>query len=186
MLHHCTAVLLAELNRYIQAKLSIKEAAVVGAIVSNAAGEHKEAKPIRMRLVDIVPVELRSSPHEYVPQGDSFIVRKQPSAFSLYFLFSIAYKEVDLLKNLELLAYVAAFFQHKPYFDGCNTPILQQMGIENFSVELVRLTSTERSMLWSGLQLPYAPSLLYKVGLVFIEDTTMGTQIVSSFEILKR
>lgn len=181
MLHHCSSIILSETNRYIQSKIDAEESPVSLAILGNSEIESKFSGGITMRLVDIASVDLRSNPNEYVPQGDGFVVRKMPEAFSLYFLFSVGYKEFDLLKNLRFLAYVAAFFQHKSYFDICNTPSLQEVGIENFSVELVKMSLSERSMLWKTLSMPYSPSLLYRVGLVFVGDATLDMKVVSAF-----
>jgi hypothetical protein len=182
MLHHCANIILSEANRYVQSKVNnTKDLPISLAILGNSQIESKYQKGIMMRLVDITSVELRSNPNEYVPQGDGFVMRKMPEAFSLYFLFSTDYKDSDLLKNLELLAYIAAFFQHKPHFDIQNTPTLQEVGIENFSVELVKMTSSEKSVLWKSLSVPYSPSLLYKVGLVFIGDAAIGLKVTSAF-----
>ncbi len=186
MLHHCTSIILSEANRYIQSKTNVKGPAICLSILGNSQVESKSLKGIIMRLVDITSVELCSNPNQYVPQGDGFILRKAPEAFSLYFLFSIDYKAPDLLKNLELLAYVAAFFQNKSHFDTSNTPILQEVGMENFSIELVKMTASERSMLWERLDMPYSPSLLYKAGLIFIGDATMGLNVVSAISSRER
>ena len=186
MLHHCTSIILSEANQYIQSKMNVKGPAISLSILGNSPIESKSSKGIIMRLVDITSVELRSNPTQYVPQGDGFVLRKVPEAFSLYFLFSTDYKVADLLKNLELLAYVAAFFQSKSHFDGTNTPILQEVGIESFSVELVKITPSDRSMLWGSLHTPYSPSLLYKVGLIFIGDATMDLKVVSAFSSRER
>lgn len=171
MFHHCTNILSAELNHYIQGKMALQGPFVSIAMISNSRIESKYPNGITMYLVDIVSIALRSSPNEYVPQGGGFVVRKLPEAFSLYFLFSISNIPTDLLKNLELLTHVAAFFQQKPHFDKQNTPALQECGMENFSVELVRMSASEKSLLWKSLHVPYTPSLLYKVGLLFVEET---------------
>lgn len=181
MFHHYTSILLSEANRYLQSKVSASESPISFSILGNSSIESKFQRPIIMRLVDITSIELCSNRNEYVPQGDGFIVRKKPESFSLSFLFSTDYEDVNALKNLELLACVAAFFQHKSFFDICNTPILQEVGIENFSVELVKMTASDKAKLWKSLHIPYSPSLLYKVGLVFIEDTTMGLKMTSAF-----
>ena len=186
MLHHCTSTILSEANQYIQSKTNIKGPAISLSILGNSQVESKSSKGIIMRLVDITSVELCSNPTQYVPQGDGFVLRKAPEAFNLYFLFSTDYKALDLLKNLELLAYVAAFFQNKSHFDTSNTPILQEMGIESFSVELVKMAASEKSRLWESLHAPYSPSLLYKVGLIFIGDATMGLKAVSAFSSRER
>lgn len=47
------------------------------------------------------------------------------------------------------------FFQHKPHFSLQNTPSLQEAG-GNFSVELVKMNTTEKSMLWKNLDVPYS------------------------------
>ncbi|ROT46933.1 Pvc16 family protein [Candidatus Cardinium hertigii] len=182
MLHNCASAILSEVNGYIQSKVNLAKPPVSFVILGNTPLDSKSPKGgVMMRLVDITSMELCSNRSEYVPQGDGFIVRKIPEAFSLYFLFSIDYKESDLLRNLELLAYVAAFFQHKSHFDTSNTPVLHQMGMENFSAELVKTTASEKSMLWTSLHIPYSPSLLYRVGLVFVGDATMGTKRVPAF-----
>ncbi|TDG95290.1 DUF4255 domain-containing protein [Cardinium endosymbiont of Culicoides punctatus] len=181
MFHHCASIVLSEANRYVQSKADIKETPISFAILGNSEVKNKSSEGIIMRLIDISALELRNNPNEYVPQGDGFVVRKMPEAFSLYFLFSVDYKESNLLINLKLLAYIAAFFQYKSHFDIQNTPVLQEAGIENFSIELVKMGLAERSMLWSMLNTPYSPSLLYKAGLVFVGDATLGLKQIAAF-----
>ncbi|MBX9890110.1 MAG: DUF4255 domain-containing protein [Amoebophilaceae bacterium] len=186
MLHHCTDIILSEANYYLQSKTAMKEAPVTMAILGDPGLESKQTRGIIMRLVDIAAVDLNSSPNEYVPQGSGFVVRKAPGAFSLHFLFSMVYKETFLLKNLELLSYIAMFFQHKPHFSLQNTPALQEAGMDSFSVELVKMNTTEKAMLWKSLAVPYSPSLLYKVGLVFLGDSTVSQRVSSAFSSLKK
>lgn len=185
MFHYCAKILLTELNNYVQAKTNIGYPPITMAISGNYSLESNAYRHIIMRLVDI-SVALSANANEYIPQGEGFILRKAPETFSLYFLLSINDQENEsaLLRNLELLAYVSAFFQKKSHFDSCDTPLLQQVNMNNFSVELVKLSATERSMLWTSLRIPYTPSLLYKVGLVFVADTTMGMEIVPTFSSL--
>lgn len=185
MLHHCTSIILSEVNQYIQFKTNVKESAISLAILGNSAEGGKASSGVIMRLVDIASVGLCSDPTRYVPQGHGFVLRKAPEAFNLYFLFSTGYKASDLLKNLELLTYVAVFFQNKSHFDTSNTPVLQEIGIESFSIELVKMTVSEKSMLWKSLHEPYTPSLLYKVGLMFIADATIDLKVVSAFSSLE-
>lgn len=82
MLHHCTHIILAESNRYLQSKAALQEPPIAIAVLGDPS-EGKHSKGIIMRLVDIVSIELGSSPNEYVPQGDGFVVRKAPGAFNL-------------------------------------------------------------------------------------------------------
>ena len=150
MLHHFTNTVLNEANSFIKSKLRSddKEQAVVLSMLNNI---HEKSKPS---------------------------IKKQPETFYMYFLFSTDYTDTNLIKNLELLSYIAEFFHNKPFFDGQNTPALQATGIENFSIELVTLTSIEKNMLWQNLDMPYRPSLLYKVGFVFIGVSYKGSNIV--------
>ncbi|HLP34984.1 MAG TPA: DUF4255 domain-containing protein [Amoebophilaceae bacterium] len=182
MFHHCTNILLTELNHYIQSKMDLPGPFVSTAMISNSRIESKYPNGIGMHLVDIVPVPLRTNSNEYVPHEGGFVVRKLPEAFSLYFLFSIANIPSDFLKNLELLAHVAACFQQKSHFDQQNTPSVQEYGMESFSVELVKMSASEKSKFWRSLQAPYSPSLLYKVGVLFVEETaTKSVPKVSAF-----
>ena len=181
MLHHCTNIILSEANRYVKSKVNTQQSPISIAILEKSKIESNYTNGIIMRLVDIASVELRSNPNEYVPQGDGFVMRKAPEAFNLYFLFSTSYKESSFLKDLEILSYIAEFFQHKSHFDTQNTPSLQEIGMENFSVELVKMTTSEKSMLWNSLNVPYSPSLLYKIGLIFVGDTAIGFKISSVF-----
>lgn len=180
MLHHFTNAVLNEANSFIKSKLRSddKEQAVVLSMLNNTHEKSKSHPKIIMRLVDIASVELHSNPNEYVFQDTYFAIKKQPETFYMYFLFSTDYTDTNLMKNLELLSYIAEFFHNKPFFDGQNTPALQAIGIENFSIELVTLTSIEKNMLWQNLDMPYRPSLLYKVGFVFIGGSYKGSNIV--------
>ena len=179
MLHTCLSIILTELNSYIRARTGVAEEQVILANLGEVDTSHASgSKKVVMSLVDIVREELGDSAKEYIPQGNSFIAKNPPVTFSLHLLFSSCFPTSHALEGLRYLSLVIAFFQSKNYFDSENTPALQPVNLESFSMQLVDLGHEEKSALWSCMGTHYRPSVLYKLGMIAIEDTEdMGLHI---------
>lgn len=184
MLHHFSNIILSEANNFIKTKLNLSQndSPITITVLGNTPKDIQPSQGIFMRLVDITSVELQSNPNEYILQNQGFAIQKSPETFYIYFLFSTDYINANLIKNLEILSYIVEFFHNKSFFDIQNTPELQTMGISNFSVELIKLTPSEKHMLWQSLSIPYSPSLLYRVGFIFIGESYKGSNVVPIIE----
>ncbi len=179
MIDVCLNALLTELNSYIKSKIGIVEQKVV---LANLVGQDgfpaiEEDNKIVMSLVDIAKEDLGTNAKEYIPQGQGFIAKNPAITFNIYVLFSVHFKTQQMLEGLKYLAMVIAFFQSKAHFTVQNTPLLQQGSLDNISVELMGLNAQEKSNLWGYLGAKYVPSILYKIGMISIEDSLFVTEV---------
>ncbi|MCG8339815.1 MAG: DUF4255 domain-containing protein [Cytophagales bacterium] len=186
MLDRCLNVILTEINSYIHTKGKEGDSSDDKVIVADLAsqegvGDSTRENKIIMSLVNISKEELGSNAKQYIPQGNGYIAKNPPLTFSLYILFSNYFKSRQLLEGLGYLSMVIAFFQSKNHFTVQNTPSLQENELDNISVELIELSAQEKSSLWGYLGVKYLPSVLYKVGIIPIEDD-MFVKEVSTVE----
>ena len=173
MLHPCLDLIRTELNTHIKARAGIEEDKVVLANLGGqgATEEGQLVGKVAMSVVDIVQEERGGTNEEYIPQnGGGYITKSQPINFNIHLLFSAYSKAGHVLEGLKYLSLVIAFFQSKNYFDTKNTPLLQQLNLDNLSIELMSLSYQDKSALWACIGAPYLPSVLYKLGIVPVED----------------
>ena len=172
MLHTCIDLLKNELNKYIRDRAQVEEDKLICANL----GAQEEAlqaymtDKIVMTLVDIMEEKMGNRNENYVPQGNSFITKNPPVRLNLHILFTSQFSAQHLLEGLKYLSLVIAFFQAKSLFKKEEMPVLQQMNINSLGFELMTLSQQEQSELWNRLRAPYVPSVLYKIGVVIIED----------------
>lgn len=175
MFDTCIKIILNDLNRYIKTKAGLNEDQVVYATHTDLATE-QETTPnqytnkVIMSLVDIVHQETAQNPNKYVRQGDQYIIKSLPINFYLYLLFSANFKGEHGIQGLNYLTKVIAFFHSKSYFTSKNTPDLPYPELEGMSVSLVKFDNEQKSALWGSLNATYMPSVLYKVGLIPVQD----------------
>lgn len=172
MLHPYLDLIRTELNTYIKAKAGIDEEKVILASLGRQADEAGLANKIIMSVVDIVREEWGSTDKTYIRQGGGgYVTQSHPIHFNIYLLFSTHAKLDDELEEMKYLSLVIAFFQIKNYFDTKNTPQLQKLALDNLSMELFNLNHQEKSALWQRIGAPYAPSVLYKLSTLSVQDT---------------
>ena len=180
MLDRCLRMILDELNNYIHIKRddhSDDKVILADLASQDSVTDSTRDNKIVMSLVSISKEETGSSAKQYIPQGNGYIAKNPPLAFSLYLLFSNYFKSRQLLEGLSYLSMVIAFFQSKNHFTVQNTPSLQQNKLDNLSVEVVELNAQEKSSLWGYLGVKYVPSILYKVGMIPIEDDMLVGEV---------
>ena len=173
MLHPCLDLIRTELNAHIKTRAEIEEDKIILANLGGQgpAEEAQLVNKVTMSVVDIVQEEQGDTSQEYIPQrGGGYLTQNQPLNFNIHLLFSAYSKTGYVLEGLKYLSLVIAFFQSKNYFDTGNTPLLQQLDLDSISMELVNLSYQEKSALWTYIGAPYVPSVLYKLGIIPVED----------------
>lgn len=88
-------------------------------------------------------------------------------AYKVQVLFTPNYK--NYADNLFYLAAILDFFQSKPIFNHQNTPDLSQ-AVEKMMVELCSYSTEENYHLWSILGLPYQPSVIFEIRLIYSDN----------------
>jgi hypothetical protein len=171
----CIKTILNELNSYIKTRAGINEDQVIYANYSDlATSKSNTANPytnkIIMTLVDIVHQDTIQSAQTYVRQGNHYISKNSPINFYLHILFAAHFEDKHAIEGLSHLARVIAFFQFKNHFTSKNTPTLSYPELEGISVSLIELSYEQKSLLWRSLNSTYLPSVVYKIGMIPIED----------------
>ena len=76
----------------------------------------------------------------------------------------------DYINELNYITKVVEFFQQKTAFTPQNTKGLQDFKIEKLSFKLNTLPLNEQGNVWGLLGGKYMPSIVYRVGLIAIQD----------------
>ena len=188
MLQHCLQIIHDALNGYIKRK----EGAAVGKITFSSLKDVIGKKEVEngcgivMSVVDLIHEERGSTADEYVMHGNGgYVAKKQPANFSVHLLFSACSKPGSELEALKYLSHVIAFFQSNNYFTPQNTPALLPLNLDGLSMELTNLNQQEKSASWNSLGVHYHPAVMYKLGIIPIEDIeAVGTAAPAIQEII--
>lgn len=176
MFDKCIKTILDDLNGYIRTRTGVNEDPVIYTNYSELATFKSDTtnsytNKIIMSLVDIVHQDTIQNTQTYVRQGNHYITKNLPINFYLHVLFAAHFKDKYAIEGLSHLARVIAFFQAKNHFTSKNTPALSASELEGISASLIALDYEQKSVLWGCLKASYIPSVVYKIGMVPIEDT---------------
>jgi hypothetical protein len=83
----------------------------------------------------------------------------------------------DYINELNYLTKVLAFFQEKSSFTVENTQGLEALNLQKLSFKLNTLPLSEQGNVWTLLGGKYMPSLVYRVGLISIQDKERRSDI---------
>jgi len=83
----------------------------------------------------------------------------------------------DYLNELNYITKVVEFFQQKRLFTIENTEALKEFNIERLNFMLNTLPLNEQNNIWSLLGGKYMPSVIYRVGLIPIQDEEKLSQV---------
>jgi hypothetical protein len=87
----------------------------------------------------------------------------------LYALFVARFS--DYANSWNQLSSIVQYFQHVPVLDRTTAPNLPD-GVERLAFELVTQSFSEQNDIWNALRTTHLPSLLYRVKLLTIRDTS--------------
>jgi hypothetical protein len=97
-----------------------------------------------------------------------------PSLNINLFLQFAAYNN-DYGEALKQLGYILSYFQSHPVLTRQNTPRLTEPGVDKLIFEIVNYSHQELSNLWSQLGAKYIPSVVYKMRMIIIDESTIVT-----------
>jgi hypothetical protein len=160
-----------ELNSYFKRKYQLQENKVLlTSLIGESGTIPKENKnKVILSLVNIA----QESTHQYSPtyqaseSNDSKL--NPPLNFNIDLLFTPVFD--DYKEALKFLSATLQFFQAKTIFTPQNTPGLPE-NIQRLSFNLVTLNYNELQNLWTTLGANYSPSVLYKVRMFSLDDST--------------
>ena len=98
-----------------------------------------------------------------------------PVHLNLLVMFAASFNGPTYNEALKLIANTIAFFQARPVFNHNNTPGLDD-DIEQLSLEIENLNTTDLSNLWGILGGRYVPSVLYRVRMITIDGRRLERQ----------
>lgn len=120
-------------------------------------------------LVNIEREDVPTRTANAVDRGQQrFASRMPPVDLSLLVMFAANFSGSNYSEALKLISSTIAFFQSKPLFTHHNTPGLAQ-GIEQLSLSIENLDTTDISNLWGIFGGRYIPSVMYRLRLVEID-----------------
>jgi hypothetical protein len=150
-------------------------------IVSNLVDSGGGAVP---DTIDKVAVFLVNIEREVVPArglrpidrgADRIGLTPAPVYLNLLVMFAANYSGSTYGEALKVIASTIAFFQGRPVFTHANTPTLDD-GIEQLTIEIENLNTTDLSNLWGIIGGRYLPSVLYRVRMIAIDSEQLETQ----------
>lgn len=180
MISEALVFLVGEVNNYLNARLgpATPDRVVLGNIArladadggAGGGGGAGTGNGVAMlTLVNMEEEKAARNPENFRRLDDQIQYRNPPVQLNLYGLFS-AHTQT-YATALEVLTYIVQCFQAQRTFSSDTHPNLNPR-IGKLNVDLFNLSFEQLNHLWSTLGGKYLPSVLYKIRLVRIEDTT--------------
>jgi hypothetical protein len=168
MLYKALSFLTSELNDYLSRTYQLTEDRAVLAGHANPDGTPATdiLNKVSVSLVNLAPEStMRNLQPERAGNGE---LRLNPAVkLNLWVLFAASFS--DYAESLKFMSSTLAFFQSRPAFTPQNSPRLDR-SFDRLVLELETMTYHELSNLWGVVGGKYAPSAVYKVRLVTIQD----------------
>ena len=146
-------------------------------LVDSAGGAVLEAADkVAMFLVNIEREVIPARSPRYVDPGAGPIATVRPPVhLNLMVMFAASPSGPTYAEALKLIEGVVLFFQTRAVFTPANTPELPA-GVEQLSVEIENLSTTELSNLWGILGGRYLPSILYRFRMLTLDAEQIEAQ----------
>lgn len=178
MLQEVLSYIANDLNRFLKRKYdSHEDRVVLGNIVdqNNAVPEANQNKII-LTLISLEHETNIKRAINYQQVSNGYVKTKPTLAFNLDIMFSGLFRQYE--ESLKFLSDTIQFFQAKPLFNHENSPGLAD-NLSQFSLEVIKLSSSETYNLWASLGTKYVPSIPFKLRLIYYQSEEIG-QLVSS------
>jgi hypothetical protein len=98
-----------------------------------------------------------------------------PVHLNLFVMFAANFSGSTYNEALKLIGATIAFFQSRPVFTPANSPGMDP-GIDQLSLEIENLNTTDLSNIWGILGGRYVPSVLYRMRMITIDSGALETQ----------
>ncbi|MEJ7679295.1 MAG: DUF4255 domain-containing protein [Segetibacter sp.] len=119
-----------------------------------------------LSMVNIEENRIAKTPDNFIRKGDRIIYRNPPLHFNITLIFSATH---TYDKALPLIEGVIRFFQIKNVFDSTNTTALDP-DVQTVVFDLISLNLEQMHQLWTSLGGKYIPSVIYKMGIMTIDE----------------
>jgi hypothetical protein len=169
MIYEALSTVVAEMNEQVGGKLGLFEERVLLSSLVNLDGSIPPGIENKV-VATLVSVQQEGLLGSHVPTSFSSQVayNKQPMKLNLYVMFTACFEEGNYEEALKFLSYVMSFFQQKNLFTPQNSNLDDRVRQLNF--EIAKLSFMEMSNIWAYLGAKYAPSVVYLVRYITLED----------------
>lgn len=177
MIHEVIPAVVAELNEFLESKLDAEDNKVlIGNLIDGSGNiSLREENKIICSLINIE----RDGSRQFYRPGEN-----PPVLINLYVIFYAYFAPNNYLEALKFISGVLAFFQSRSAFEPHDTPHLPS-DADKIIFEIENIPWRELSSVMSYLGLKYAPSIIYKVRTLRIEEDNLNPDIppIVGFEI---
>jgi hypothetical protein len=178
MIHIAIGYVASELNAYLNLRspASTPNRIVPGSLFDlNGIINSKTKDKIVLSIVNVEEERVYRSVDIYSKNNNNPGEQVRPEArVNLYVLFVANLG--DYSEALKALAHVISFFQLRNSFDYSIIPDLSKRD-GRFVFELYSLTFEQQNHLWGALGAKYMPSVMYKVGIMEIQDLQIEAEV---------
>jgi hypothetical protein len=122
---------------------------------------------------EVIPV--RGSRYVDDGQADRIGVVRPPVHLNLLVMFAANFSGSTYNEALKMVEHTILFFQGRAVFTPINTPGLNP-AIDQLTMEIENLNTTDLSNLWGVLGGRYLPSVLYRMRLIAIDGRALESQ----------
>ncbi len=179
-----TERIVKELNAYFGLLSSSIDNYVVADSLFNSAGEYNSNTNNKL-LLSLTNIERDKTYHSIdiykkVENGSSQIIRPVIKV-NLYFLFIANFN--DYQESLKAVSRVIAFFQHRNAFD-IEADVATSSKKSRLIFELFSLSFEQQNHVWGMFGGKYIPSVMYKVGILDIQDERVEGEVAPVEEVI--
>ncbi|NOQ74249.1 MAG: DUF4255 domain-containing protein [Crocinitomix sp.] len=179
MINKAIVFLNQQINDYLKLVLDLEPLTnkiILGNVVDSEGKVNVESNTLKLTLVNIEEEFAIQPNRSFVKQENGSLGKLNPGLhLNLYLLITAHFKEYD--EALKCLSHAIAFFQTKNTFRKDNTPELEALGVERMEVKLFKNSFELQNQLWGALGAKYMPSVMYKMGVIQIQNEQITESI---------
>lgn len=174
MIDQALLIITEELNQFLRLRFDLNEDKVILGPLIDQDGKiaTQDENKIIFTLVDIAEETLLKN-----NVGRKFTGNRPDLFLNLKVLFSAYFNSLNYTDSLKYLTAVIAFFHAKPVFNLSNSPSLVSTGIEKLNFDIFHQDSNAKNNLWATLGAKYMPSVVYKIRMLTVSDSTINQQV---------
>jgi hypothetical protein len=172
MIYEALSTVINEMNEQVGGRLGLFEERIVLSSLVNPDGSIPPGIENKV-VATLINVQQEGLLGSHVPSSFNSQVayNRQPLMLNLYVMFTACFEETNYEESLKFLSYVINFFQQKNLFTPQNSDLDDRVRQLNF--ELAKLSFMEMSNIWAYLGAKYAPSAIYLVRSITLEDNNI-------------
>ncbi|WP_417591675.1 DUF4255 domain-containing protein [Owenweeksia hongkongensis] len=178
MIHSAIQFIVNFLNKEIQFAHDVDSEIVVAGSIMNTDGSVSLGLDNKMvlTLVNLEQEKVMKNTGDLNALGKGFGKSAPPIYLDMYLLVSANFDSANYMEALKMLSTVISVFQVNSFFSNRTHPDLDAK-LGKLTFEIVNLSSSELSHVWSGMGAKYLPSILYKVRMITFNSDQVDKEI---------